>query len=125
MKSILKAVIIIFLFTNVSYAHVNISEVELASEVTLNDNEALFPLETLTDMTAINLSKEAHNFNTLLTINSEASVTLDNYYWDNTNGKSKRFIRGEQGNQFVGELYGGGIIFYFYENKGGSKGLIG
>lgn len=133
MKSIIKVVVTIFLFTNISYAHVGIDETKPASEFILNissnSNEILFPIVTLAYINVLALDKNSSieflNLNNTILVSEDTAVAPEDYYWDNNNGKPKRFIRGEQGNQYVGELYGGGILFYIYENKGGSNGLIG
>lgn len=114
MKLIFK-VIAVVLFTNISYGHNGINTTNAKSDsilyISTNNDGDFFPIDTLINTSAI-------------TENKKTAFALDNYYWDTTNGKSKRFFRGEQGNQYVGELFGGGILFHIYENKGGSKGLI-
>jgi len=62
-------------------------------------------------------------FNTVSAGSGETEVT-PGYYWWNTAGAGvwERFTSGEQGNHYVGELYGGGVVFYVYEN--GNHGLI-
>lgn len=51
-------------------------------------------------------------------------LTSDNtfYYWDASIPAWSALTSGEGGNHYVGELWGGGIVFYVYEN--GEHGLI-
>lgn len=61
-------------------------------------------------------------FNTATDGSGDTAVAPGYYYWDSDESEWLRFTSGEQGNHYVGELYGGGVIFYVYEN--GNHGLI-
>ena len=61
-------------------------------------------------------------FNTATAGVGDNEVTPGYYWWNDVDGKWERFTSGEDDYHYVGELYGGGIVFYVYEN--GKHGLI-
>ena len=61
-------------------------------------------------------------FNTATAGTGDMAVTPGYYWWDDTVSEWVRFTSGEDGNHYVGELFGGGVVFYVYEN--GEHGLI-
>ena len=61
-------------------------------------------------------------FNIANTGSGDTDVSTGLYFWDDVKNKWNRVTAGETGNHYVGELYGGGIVFYVYEN--GKNALI-
>lgn len=61
-------------------------------------------------------------FNTATAGTGEMAVSPGYYWWDDTISEWVRFTSGEDDYHYVGELYGGGVVFYVYEN--GKHGLI-
>ena len=61
-------------------------------------------------------------FNTATAGSGDMAVSPGYYWWDDTVSEWVRFTSGEDDYHYVGELYGGGVVFYVYEN--GKHGLI-
>lgn len=71
------------------------------------------------------VSEPAHGlivFNIANTGDGDTDVSTGLYYWDDIKLRWYKITAGETGNHYVGELYGGGVVFYVYEN--GQHGLI-
>jgi hypothetical protein len=95
-------------------------------DVTATDKGVLLPRVVLTS-TIIDLPVDKPEsgvlvFNTNTAGTGETAVSPGYYFWDDDQKEWMRFTSGEQGNHYVGELFGGGVVFYVYEN--GSHGLI-
>jgi len=98
-------------------------------DISSSNKGVLFPRVSLSSTTVEAPVTDADHgifvFNTSTSGNGNSAVTPGYYWWNDPNGTGgewERFTDGEQGNHYVGELYGGGIIFYVYEN--GEHGLI-
>ncbi len=130
MKTVIKVVLAIFLFTSNIYAQVGINTTTPGSSAILDINSSnkgvLFPRVALTSTIVKAPVTDAENgvfvFNTETAGSGDTAVIPGYYWWNEDDGEWERFTDGEQGNHYVGELYGGGIIFYVYEN--GEHGLI-
>ncbi len=130
MKTIIKVVLTVFLFTSYSHAQVGINTTTPGSgsilDISSSDKGVLFPNIALTSTTVTSpITSPTMGlliFNTATAGSGDTAVTPGYYYWDDVNSEWMRFTSGEQGNHYVGELYQGGIIFYVYEN--GTHGLI-
>ncbi len=130
MKTVIKVVLTIFLFTSNINAQVGINTTTPGSSAILdinsNNKGVLFPqvqLTSTTDQSTVN-----NPDNGVFVFNVDPNGTGDTqvypgfYWWNDDDGEWERFTDGEQGNHYVGELYGGGVVFYVYEN--GEHGLI-
>ena len=95
-------------------------------DVSATDKGVLFPRVALSstkiDLPVENPDMGVFVFNTATAGTGDNSVYPGYYYWDSDESEWMRFTAGEQGNHYVGELYGGGVVFYVYEN--GKHGLI-
>jgi hypothetical protein len=131
MKTIIKVVLTVFLVTNYSFAQVGINTTTPGSgsilDISSSDKGVLFPNIALTSTTvAAPVSNNPTNglliFNTATAGSGDTAVTPGYYYWDSSISEWVKFTTGEQADHYVGELYGGGIVFYVYQN--GTHGLI-
>ena len=95
-------------------------------DVSADDKGVLLPRVALTstkiDLPVVDPEMGVLVFNTSTAGTDDHRVTPGYYYWDADLEEWARFTSGEQGNHYVGELYGGGVVFYVYEN--GKHGLI-
>lgn len=95
-------------------------------DVSSSDKGVLLPRVELTSVDVDDpVSEPDHGvlvFNTATAGSGGNAVTPGYYWWNDTEDKWERFTSGEDDFHYVGELYGGGIVFYVYEN--GKHGLI-
>ena len=130
MKTVIKIVFAMFLFTSGLYAQVGIGTTAPGSSAILDINSSdkgvLFPQVQLTSTVDVSTVNNPDNGVFVFNIDSSGSgdtqVYSGYYWWNSDDGEWERFTDGEQGNHYVGELYGGGVVFYVYEN--GLHGLI-
>jgi len=130
MKTVIKVVFAIILFTSNIYAQVGINTTAPGSgsilDISASDKGVLFPkvalTSTIVEAPVTSPSMGLLIFNTATSGLGDTAVTPGFYYWDTDESEWMRFTSGEQGNHYVGELYGGGIVFYVYQN--GEHGLI-
>lgn len=131
MKTIIKLILVVFLFTSYTYAQVGINTTSPGTgsilDISSSNKGVLFPNVALSSTIVVapvcnNPSNGLLVFNTAIAGSGDTAVTPGYYYWDTSENEWMRFTSGEQGNHYVGELYQGGIIFYVYEN--GTHGLI-
>jgi len=119
-----------FLFFNGLIAQVGINtttpDASAILDISASDKGILTPrmalTSTLVEAPVTNPAMGLLIFNTATAGIGDSAVTPGFYYWDDDQSEWMRFTSGEQANHYVGELYGGGIIFYVYEN--GTHGLI-
>lgn len=129
MRSIIILLGFVFIVTNL-YSQVGINTTSPGTSAILDINSSdkgvLFPRVALTSTTVKAPVTDAENgvfiFNTATAGSGDTSVIPGYYWWNSVDNEWERFTDGEQGNHYVGELYGGGIVFYVYEN--GNHGLI-
>lgn len=95
-------------------------------DISASDKGVLLPRVALTSLDLDDPVTEPDHgvlvFNTATAGSDDNEVTPGYYWWNDTRGKWERFTSGEDEYHYVGELYGGGIVFYVYEN--GKHGLI-
>ncbi|MBL4662224.1 MAG: DUF1566 domain-containing protein [Flavobacteriaceae bacterium] len=129
MKNIFTLTVMI-LVSNTFFAQVGINTVTPGNgailDVTSSDKGVLLPRVALTS-TIVDLPVDEPDmgvliFNTAATGSGDTAVSPGYYWWNDTLDEWQRFTSGEQGNHYEGELYGGGVVFYVFEN--GNHGLI-
>lgn len=111
-------------------AQVGINTTDLAAGAILtvksSDQGVMLPNISLTSRDVDDpVDNPAHGvlvFNTATAGTGDNQVTPGYYWWNDVKGYWERFTTGEDEYHYVGELYGGGIVFYVYEN--GKHGLI-
>lgn len=95
-------------------------------DVTSTDKGVLLPRVALTSLDVDDPVTEPDNgvlvFNTATAGTGDNEVIPGYYWWNDNESRWERFTSGEDGKHYVGELYGGGVVFYVYEN--GKHGLI-
>ena len=123
-------IVIMILTSSAFFAQVGINtttpDASAILEITSSDKGILTPrivlTSTLVEAPVTNPAMGLLIFNTATAGSGDNAVTPGFYYWDDDQSEWMRFTSGEQGNHYVGELYGGGVVFYVYEN--GTHGLI-
>lgn len=95
-------------------------------DITSSDKGVLLPRVALTstniDAPVVEPEMGVLVFNTATSGTGDTAVTPGYYWWNDAAVKWERFTSGEDEYHYVGELYGGGVVFYVYEN--GKHGLI-
>ncbi|PQB05358.1 hypothetical protein [Aureitalea marina] len=129
MKKVFTLILIVLTFSSVR-AQIGINTTTPADgailDISSSDKGVMFPNIALSsrDVEAP-VTEPTHGifvFNTATAGTGDMAVTPGYYWWDDTISEWVRFTSGEDGNHYVGELYGGGVVFYVYEN--GKHGLI-
>lgn len=118
------------LFSSLLTAQVGINTTTIGSgailDISSSDKGVLLPrialTSTIIDLPVNHPVTGVLVFNTATSGIGDTAVTPGYYYWDDDEGEWMRFTSGEQSNHYVGELFGGGVVFYVYEN--GKHGLI-
>ena len=129
MKTVIKIALIIFLFTNNTYSQVGIGNTAPKAILDIQASDSSTPTNMdgllIPRLDAFPVTDPGADQDGMLVFYTPEDIF---YFWEDTQkkwiplyGETTTVITGS-GQHYVGELYGGGIIFYVYEN--GQHGLI-